>query len=81
MTSLPPRQKGLSLTNGTSLTKSYNGTLSVKWGQTFRIRHDQYSQTPPSGRNRYDVTSAQAKKAYNSLTVPARPKVTMEQYQ
>jgi hypothetical protein len=62
MTSLPPRQKGLSLTNGTSLTKSYNGTLSVKWGQTFRIRHDQYSQTPPSGRNRYEVTSAQAKR-------------------
>jgi hypothetical protein len=27
-------------------------------GQTFRIRHFENSQTPSSGRNRYDVISA-----------------------
>ena len=73
-------KKAILCTNGPSWTKSYNGTLFVKWSQTFRIRHLENSQTLPSGRNRYEVISAMLKEPFYALTDRARPKVTMEHF-
>jgi hypothetical protein len=60
--------------------KSSSETLMEHQGRAFRIRHFDESQTPPSGRNRYEVISAMGKTALNSPTVPDRPKVTMNYY-
>jgi hypothetical protein len=48
--------------NGARNTKTYYRTLIANRGQTFRIGHFENSQTPSSGRNRYDVISAIVKR-------------------